>query len=130
MRRQVGANGIPSYGFGDGGYVKCFATGHGISPKDNRIPLRRIRSCRHGRHEQVIIRAFQCHNCDDHHGRHEQVIIRAFQCHNCDGPRKAPGDFPDEDGAGSLPQQDSAKFNSCLANSKSAKASYCHYAVG
>ena len=43
----------------------------------------------------------------------------------------APDVFPDEDGAGSSPQQDPlAKNNSCLANLKSAKANCRQYAVG
>jgi hypothetical protein len=109
MRRHVGVDGKASYGFADGGYVRRFATGLGSCPKDNCIPVWRIRSCRHD--------------------RMERVIYRALQCHDCEGPKMTPDVYAGQSSS-EPPEALAAEYNSCLARAKSAKANGRHYANG
>lgn len=109
MRRHIGVDGKAAYGFADGGYVRRFSTGLGSCPKDNRIPVWRIRSCRHD--------------------RMERIIYRALQCHDCEGPKMAP-DVAAGQSSSKPPEALAAEYNSCLAKAKSAKANGRHYANG
>jgi hypothetical protein len=109
MRRHIGVDGKASYGFADGGYVRRFATGLGSCPKDNCIPVWRIRSCRHD--------------------RMERVFYRALQCHYCEGQKMTPDVYAGQSSS-EPPEALAAEYNSCLARAKSAKANGRHYANG
>ena len=107
MHRDVGVDGRVSYGFGEGGYVRRFASS-GLG-NDSRIPVWRIRSCRHD--------------------RMQRVIYRALQCHDREGPKMAPDVFNGKTSSQSQAAL-AAQYNSCLANARSAEANGRHYANG
>lgn len=110
MQRNELPNGSAHYTFGEGGYVRKFAS--------------EVRGVQQRKHNRISAWKFCFRGCQ------QRVIYRALQCHDSHGPKLAPDFFNGED-AGCWPRDVLAEeYNKRLARSNSLRSGGRHYAAG